>query len=162
MTKTVPVPIILRPVTGEDEEFLFDLYASTRRAELAAWGWPQQQQDWFLQMQFRAQQLSYHTQFPHSEHSIMTLDAPLGRSLGRLWVARTGEALCLVDITLLPEYRDRQIGSRLIQGLIHEANQAQIPLRLHVLKSNPALRLYQRLGGIQTAQTATHYLMEWR
>lgn len=162
MTQTAPVSTILRPVTGEDESFLLELYASTRKVEVAAWGWSQQQQDWFLQMQFRSQQLSYHAQFPNSEHSIIALNSASERSLGRLWVARTREELRLVDITLLPEYRDRQIGSRLIQVLINEATQAQIPLRLHVLPSNPALRLYERLGGIRTAQTETHYLIEWR
>ena len=30
--------LLLRQATSEDEEFLFDVYASTRREEIAAWG----------------------------------------------------------------------------------------------------------------------------
>ena len=34
---TVPV-ITLRPAQPDDDDFLFDLYASTRRAEMETWG----------------------------------------------------------------------------------------------------------------------------
>jgi ribosomal protein S18 acetylase RimI-like enzyme len=52
----------------------------------------------------------------------------------------------LIDITLLPEHRNSGIGAGLVRELIVQANAAHEPLRAHVLKQNPAWRLWQRLG----------------
>ncbi len=46
----------LRPEEPQDQAFLFELYASTRREELDAWGWPPQARAAFLRMQFQASQ----------------------------------------------------------------------------------------------------------
>jgi ribosomal protein S18 acetylase RimI-like enzyme len=164
MVPAVKLDIALRPVTPEDKAFLFDLYALTRAEELSAWGWSDQQRALFLQMQYQAQRLSYQTQYPESRHDIILLHDPLQetRSLGRIWVSRSNDEIRLLDITLLPDYRDRGIGTRLIQQLIDQAHQSDIPLRLHVLKTNPALHLYERLGGIKVADLEIRYLIEWR
>jgi ribosomal protein S18 acetylase RimI-like enzyme len=52
----------------------------------------------------------------------------------------------LVDLALLPEHRKFGIGTRLLNDLLRRAVEARKPIRLHVLKSNPARRLYERLG----------------
>lgn len=46
----------------------------------------------------------------------------------------------------MPEAQGRGIGAALVRGLQAEARVAGMPLKLKVLKTNPALRLYQRLG----------------
>ena len=51
-----------------------------------------------------------------------------------------------VDIALLPRYCNRGIGTRLLRELQSEAAAAGKPLRIHVERVNPALRLYERLG----------------
>jgi hypothetical protein len=43
---------------------------------------------------------------------------------------------------------------------LHESDQTQLPVKLRVLKVNPARRLYERLGFIHKGETPTHYLME--
>ena len=45
-----------RPVRPDDQEFQLKLYASTRRAEIAGFGWSEAQQEAFLRMQFTGQQ----------------------------------------------------------------------------------------------------------
>ena len=52
----------------------------------------------------------------------------------------------LVDIALLPEHRGKGIGGGLVRQLIQQCDQEKLPLRLQVLRTNPALRLYERLG----------------
>ena len=46
----------------------------------------------------------------------------------------------------MPEHCTRGIGTTLLHGLQSEAAAAGKPLRLHVERFNPPLRLYERLG----------------
>ena len=156
--KRVPA-VKLRSVEPDDEPFLFRVYASTRAAEMAAWGWDQAQQEAFLRMQFLTQQLSYRAQFPGADHRIiMVEDQPAGRIL----VARTDKEILLVDIALLAEYRNAGIGTGLIRDLQAEAARAGAPVHLHVLKTNPAAaRLYERLGFQATEDDGVYLQMKW-
>lgn len=152
--------IALRPVVPEDEAFLYEVYASTRREEMAAWGWPAAQQDMFLRMQFNAQQLGYDAEEGQREHHLILLD---GAPVGRLLVARNEGEIVLVDIALLTEHRGGGVGSALIKGLCEKAAREDVPLRLHVLKTNlGAKRLYERLGFKTTGESGMHFMMEWR
>ena len=151
--------IRLRPVGPDDEEFLCRVYASTRAAEVAAWGWNEAQQDAFLKMQFNAQQRAYQWQFPEAEHSIILLD---GEQAGRMIVVRTNQELRLTDIALLPEYRNAGAGTFLVKELQAQAGAARLPVRLRVLKSNVAARrLYERLNFSLTGESDVNFTMEW-
>jgi len=157
MSSTLNV-ITVRPEQPQDEAFLFDLYASTRQEELDAWGWPPEMRSAFLTLQFKASQ-GYHRAYPNAEFQIVMLD---GVNAGRLIVQRTREELQLVDIALLPQYRNVGIGTALLQRIFGEAAATGKPLRLKVLKSSRAGRLYQRLGFVKTGETEVHLEMEWR
>lgn len=146
------------PVRPEDDGFLLQVYIATRRDEVAAWGWDTAQQDAFLRMQFQVQQRAYGLQYPNADHRmIMAGETPLGR----LIVFRAAGEILLVDIALLPPYRNAGIGARLIRELQGEAAESRRPLRLRVNKSNPARRLYDRLGFRVTGETEMQYAMEW-
>ena len=60
-------------------------------------------------------------------------------------MARWADEIRIVDIALLPEYRNRGIGRRCCAGCCEAAADGK-PLRIHVERFNPALRLYERLG----------------
>jgi predicted GNAT family acetyltransferase len=62
----------------------------------------------------------------------------------------------------LPEHCTRGIGTTLLHGLQSEAAAAGKPLRLHVERFNPALRLYERLGFRQIDDRGVYLFMEWR
>lgn len=151
-------PITLRPVTPEDESFLYRVYAGTREDELAPLEWDDAQKDSFLRMQFNAQHRFYREQFPSADFDIIqTVDQPIGR----LYVDRREDEIRIIDIALLPEHRDSGIGSALLKDLLTEASAAGKPVRIHVERFNPALRLYDRLGFIQVGDNDVYYLMEW-
>ena len=84
-----------------------------------------------------------------------------GQPAGRLYVARWPNEIRIVDITLLPEYRNSGIGTRLLKGLMAEARRAQKVLSIHVELFNPALRLYTRLGFVKTGEHGVYYRMDW-
>jgi ribosomal protein S18 acetylase RimI-like enzyme len=151
------MPVTLRPVEAGDQQFLFEVYAGTRRAELDAWGWDAAQQDAFLKMQFMAQHNAYDMQYTEADHSLILLD---DQPIGRLLVARSSEWIHLVDIALLPAHRNRGIGAQLIKDLLDEAATAGLPVRLQVLKNNPAAELYERLGFRKTGESGMHFQME--
>jgi ribosomal protein S18 acetylase RimI-like enzyme len=151
--------ISLRNFRAGDQDFLFTLYASTRRHEIAPFGWPEAQQEAFLRMQFTAQQRSYESAYAQSEHHIVEQD---GQPIGRLMVLREKDSVLLVDISLLAEHRGHGIGGELLRELIQECTRAGSTLKLQVLKTNPALRLYQRLGFIRTGEDQMYIQMERR
>lgn len=142
-----------------DEPFLFKVYAGTREAELAAWGWDEQQQRTFLLMQFTAQQRSYGWQYPDATHSILLHD---GQEVGQVRIAHVDGMTVLVDIALLPECRGRGIGAMVLQRLQAEATRSGRFLRLRVTRENPAGRLYERLGFVITDVREPYCTMEWR
>jgi ribosomal protein S18 acetylase RimI-like enzyme len=148
----------VRPEQAEDEAFLLELYASTRQEELEAWGWTPEMCHAFLTTQFRASQ-ARHQALPEAEFQIVLLD---GVKAGRMIVHRTQEELHLVDIALLPQYRNGGIGTALLQRVLDEAAAAKKPVRLQVLKGNRAACFYQRLGFTQAGETELHLEMEWR
>ena len=148
----------MRPEQPEDTAFLFELYASTRQEELEAWGWPREMRDAFLNLQFKAIQ-EQHQAYPDAEFQVVTVD---GTNAGRMIIHRTREELHLVDIALLPRYRNAGIGAALMQRLLGEAAGSKTPLRLQVLKGNRAARFYQRLGFVAIGETEMHLQMEWR
>lgn len=77
------------------------------------------------------------------EAMIIEVDSqPAG--LWKLW--RQPGTWWILQAQILPEHQGRGIGSQLIQALVAEARIAGVPLKLKVLRINPALRLYERLS----------------
>ncbi len=150
---------LLRPYRADDQEFLFKLYASTRIHEIAGFGWPAAQQEMFLRMQFDAQRRSYEAAYPEAEHQIIERDE---QPIGRIMVFRNEDSTLLVDIALLTEHRGLGIGGRLVRDLVQQCLRDRVPLRLQVLKANPALRLYERLGFTRTGEDQMYIQMERR
>jgi ribosomal protein S18 acetylase RimI-like enzyme len=149
----------LRPVTERDEELLIKLYASTRADEVAAWGWSSEQQDAFFRMQYLAQKRSYDLVYSDSTQSV--IETAQGEPAGRLILSDSNEETVLTDIAILPEWRNRGIGSAVIIDLLEKAGQENRTVRLQVQKGNPAARLYERLGFVASGETATHVWMKW-
>ena len=151
-------PTSLRPVQAEDEALLFEIYASTRTEEMALVDWSDAQKEAFLRMQFAAQHQHYQNVFPDARFDIILSD---DRPIGRLYVDRRPDEIRIVDIALLPEARNQGVGSSLVKELLAEARDAGKPVRIHVERNNPALRLYERLGFARTGETGIYLLMEW-
>jgi ribosomal protein S18 acetylase RimI-like enzyme len=149
--------ITLRPVVESDQNFLFDVYASTRRDEVSAWGWELPQQDAFLKMQWTAQWRSYEMQTTNASHDVILCD---GEPIGRLLVTRSPHEIHLVDISLLPTKRNNGIGTQLIRNLLEEGETRGLPVRLEVLQANPAVLLYERLGFVNVGESGFYFRME--
>lgn len=88
---------------------------------------------------------------------VLVLDE--GIEVGMLkWVIRESDVY-LENGVLLPDYQGRGIGSAVIRLLLSEAASRGLPARLQVFKSNPAHKLYERLGFEVESETDHHLLM---
>ncbi|AMV06515.1 acetyltransferase [Xanthomonas citri pv. fuscans] len=151
--------ITLRGERDADLPWLQDLYASTRRDELAPVPWPEATKRAFLQQQFALQRAHYRQQFADADFLIVQAK---DLSIGRLYLHRAGAHHTLVDISLLPDWRGRGVGSQLIAHAQALARETACVLALHVLHANPAAqRLYARLGFVAGDSTQTHLQMHW-
>ena len=153
------MPIKLRAALPEDESFLFEVYASTRAQEMAFVPWDDEQRKSFLTMQFVAQHSHYRQQFPDASYSLICRE---GLPLGRFYVLREQDDIRILDLTLLPEYRNGGIGTSLLLDLLDEAAQSGKKVRIYVETYNPSLRLFERLGFKSIAEEGVNFLLEWR
>ncbi len=150
--------VALRPAEAADDRFMRALYATTRADEMALVPWTPEQKAAFLDMQFRAQRLSYLNEYPQADYYLIELS---GQAAGRMIVDRSGKTLLLMDIALLPEFRAQGIGTMLIRALQDEAHHSGRAVRLYVETFNPALRLYERLGFRAIGEVGIYLEMEW-
>lgn len=149
----------LREPNENDDEFLYRLFAATHAALVAAFShWDGAQKAAFLRLQYEAQSAQYAANYAQARVDIVVA----GRDrIGRFYVAPLDDEMRLVDISLLPEHRNRGIGRALIQDLIDEAARSQQRVTLHVEQTNPARHLYARLGFVSIRDEGPFAQMEW-
>ncbi|WP_081418637.1 GNAT family N-acetyltransferase [Paenibacillus sp. Leaf72] len=139
--------------------FLYRVYASTREEEVEAWGWEESFQQAFLRMQYDLQKRSYESQYPDAENYILMKD---DFQIGVCMLVRKADRMILVNVALLPAFRNSGYGTYLLQELQEEAAEKKQPIQLHVMRGNEALRLYERLGFHMVEEQGMHILMEWK
>ena len=149
--------LALRPAGDDDYELFRRVYASTRAEELAPVPWSDAQKHEFLAQQFAAQGAHYAEYYADASFGVILVD---GEPAGRLIVARRDVAILIVDIALLPEYRSRGVGTRLLRSLIEESEGSGRKLTIHVEMNNPARTLYDRLGFRPAGEHGVYVLME--
>ena len=154
-----PHLLSIRPVTAGDEEFLFTVYAGSRGDDLRELGWDEGRINEFLRMQYEAQQRFLDSEYQHADDQVVIVD---GERAGRLLVEKRDHEIRGIEIALLPEFRDRGVGSWLISQLQSEAARVRKPIRIQVIRFNRAIGLLKRLGFVRTSETGTHYQMEWQ
>lgn len=151
--------VSLRPYTLDDIPFMQTLYASTRKDELAMTNFTEQEKLNFISQQFKAQISHYTQNYCTEAFNIVELD---NISIGRLFVDYWEQEIRIVDIALMPEYRNTGLGTYFFHQLFEQAKASRKSVTIHVEHNNPAKRLYERLGFVLKTQTNDIYLlMEW-
>ena len=135
----------LRPIQDADLPFLAELYASPRAGEMAVVPWSAEAVRDFLQDQFRLQHAHYQANYPDAAFELVLVD---GAPAGRRYVGRGSREICLIEISLLPQYKGLGIGRALMAGLVEESDRTGLPIGLHVEMNNPVLAWYGRLGFV--------------
>lgn len=125
-----------RQATQTDYVFLHELHQQTFRLYVEqTWGWDEQQQvELFRQS---------HQNLDESPFEILCLEK---KEIGCIAIEDNGDSLFLDYIAILPIYQNRGLGTQLISELLELGKIRKIPVRLNVIKVNPARKLYERLG----------------
>jgi GNAT superfamily N-acetyltransferase len=150
--------ISVRPVTAGDEDLLLEIYQSSRGDDLRELRWPEDRIREFLGMQYEAQQRFFESEYKRADDDIILFE---GKPAGRLIVERREHEIRCIDVALLPQHRNRGIGTLLIQRLQAEAASEKKPLRLQVIRFNRAVNLLERSGFMRVSETGTHFQLEW-
>jgi ribosomal protein S18 acetylase RimI-like enzyme len=149
--------ITRRTALSEDRDFLLELYAATRAAELAQVPWTDEQKMAFVEMQFQAQTAGYGEAYPQAQHQMIVVDhAPAGRIY---WSAEP-DRLHILDITIAPVQRNIGIGTFVLREILQEADLTGKRVTVYVESFNPSCRLFQRLGFQVAQQDGFQLLLE--
>ena len=150
----------LRPERDEDAPFRFKLFCESRPAEFALLQLDPAVFEQLMRFQFHAQTVTYRANFPDARFDIIERDrAPIGRIV----VNRPGTMLHIVDQAIVPELRNRGLGTAIMKALMDEATRNGLPVRLKVASTNdPSMRLYRRLGFVPIRTEPLSIEMEWR
>ena len=149
--------ITLRPVEETDQDFLIELYKSSRGDDLRGLGWSEDRISEFLELQYEAQGNLQDDNQQASDQVVLVN----GKRIGRLSIETRADEIRCIDLALLPDYRNQGVGTLLIQRLQQQAWSASIRLHVQVIRFNRAVNFLERLGFRRTSETGTHFQMEW-
>jgi ribosomal protein S18 acetylase RimI-like enzyme len=141
--------IDIRTATEKDLDFLLEVRRQALQTyALETWGrWDETRQRTYL--------------VGRLDSAIIQIIQGDGVDIGMLAVEERADEIFIENVVLLPAYQNRGIGTQLVTETLQKARSKGFPVRLQVLKVNPARRLYDRLGFRVIEETDTHYVMEW-
>jgi ribosomal protein S18 acetylase RimI-like enzyme len=136
----------LRRARMKDCDFLYHLRKQTLGVYVSQFpGWSQEQQE------------AYYLDFDLSIHEIIEVD---GKTAGAVAIVRSPKEIRYVNLHLTPKFQGLGIGTALFKQTMAEADSLGIPVVFQgVLKTNPALKLYRRLGFEVIEEKDLRYVM---
>lgn len=141
-----PGHLLLRAASEPDRQFAYESKRVAVGPYVAqVWGWDED-----FQQQFHTRDWAVR------RPEIVVVD---GVDVGTVQFVRREVDYHIGELYLLPEYQRRGIGSQLLRRLLSAADDEALPVRLEVIKINPARRLYERNGFQVCGETETHFLM---
>ncbi|MDP1930195.1 MAG: GNAT family N-acetyltransferase [Gammaproteobacteria bacterium] len=137
-----------RKAQKSDMDWLYETFKLTMQDYITrTWGWDE-----------LFQHHGFHDNLPPSSFSIASLE---NADIGACSVLERQDHLWLEMVLVLPEKQNAGLGSVLLKNVQQSALKKGKNVRLSVLKLNPALRFYQRLGFRVISEDQWSYKMEW-
>jgi GNAT superfamily N-acetyltransferase len=124
--------IAVRPARAEDLDFCADLYFSEMDRTIRD-----------LNLDLTKHAAGFRQRWHPQQVRIITLD---GADIGWMQSRIESDALFLGQLFVAPAQQGRGIGTMIVRRLIEEAAGDRRAVTLGMVKTNPAMRLYQRLG----------------
>jgi ribosomal protein S18 acetylase RimI-like enzyme len=145
MTEHLATRTVLRPARPEDFDYCARLYFEGMENIIKE-----------LNLDMDAQIAGFRQRWDVTQVRIITRN---GTDIGWLQSFVKDDALFLGQLFVDGALRGRGIGTQLVKGLIEEAAKAGRAVTLGVVKTNPALRLYERLGFRTTHEDERKFYM---
>lgn len=141
--------ISLRPAQPDDHDFAAALYfESTKRLLTALGRWQERRVVARFQRAFKPEQ----TQMICSG----------GTDIGWMQVSQSTAGFHLHQLHIVDRFRNRGIGTGLINALLDRARALGQPVSLNVIRGNPAISLYSRLGFRVVGKDEEKLQMRWQ
>jgi GNAT superfamily N-acetyltransferase len=137
--------IALRPAAAQDFDYCERLYFAGMKRIIEE-----------LNLDLGDQATGFLKQWALDEVRIITVD---GFDVGWLQTTMQEEALFLGQLFVDDPFRGQGIGTEVMNRLIGEAERLHQAVRLAVVKINPAVRLYVRLGFLVTHEDDRKFYM---
>ncbi|MES0881762.1 GNAT family N-acetyltransferase [Roseibium sp. SCP14] len=96
--------------------------------------------------------------FKCNEVSLVIIDDDV---VGWIQVSEEAAQINLDQVYLLSSHRNRGLGTLLIRDVMKKAASKGKPLHLSMIKGNPAITLYQRLGFAFCGEDEIKFHMQW-
>lgn len=148
----------LRPCTEADNAFVYDVFCTTWEHEVAAL--PNQNlAQHVLRIQHIAQERRFESHYPSHQRYVVLVD---GEPAGRLYVHESDSVMHVIDLTLMPQFRDHGVGTRIFRDLFTHAAQEGQTISLRVARRNErATDFYTSIGfRLMTVDDLDNYF-EW-
>ena len=126
------MPTALRSAVSQDFDYCRRLYFAEMTWRIEA-----------FDLDRAAQAVSFEQQWELTQVRIITLD---GADVGWLQSFTEDDALFVAQLFVEGPFQRRGIGTEVMKRVIREAARINQAVRLNVLRINPAVRLYERLG----------------
>jgi GNAT superfamily N-acetyltransferase len=140
----------LRAATADDADFLYTLSDLTLRPHLESLG-----KRWSV-AGMRAK-CDADAMLPGQR--IVQVD---GADCGSFCTEPADGALWLRALILLSAWQRQGIGAQLMQQVLDRGRALGVPVRLHVVRTNPARAFYERAGFEVEAEDDVHLTMRWQ
>jgi ribosomal protein S18 acetylase RimI-like enzyme len=138
----------LRQATTADAEFIYRLVEATMRSYVEQiWG--------SFSEEYNRRNIA--ETIAAKSYSIIEYQ---GENVGAISIERHPDFTQLTQLFILPSRQNRGIGTTLVRELARESRQSGKPVRLRVLRTNPARRLYEREGFQVSSETPERVYME--
>jgi ribosomal protein S18 acetylase RimI-like enzyme len=124
--------ISFRPAQAEDFDYCANLYFAGMERAIRE-----------LNLDMAAPAKNFRERWESTQVRIITID---GAGIGWLQSTKQSDALFLAQLFVDASFRRQGIGTQVMHRIIGEAARVDAAVTLGVVKTNPAFRLYQRLG----------------
>ncbi len=143
-----------RPATEDDHEFLFAVFCAALVPSDPLAALPESESEPLLRARFDAREQQFRSAYVLADFDVLTVD---GEPAGNLYVDRGDDEFVVIDISLLPQFRNRGIGTAVIGQLVEEAGRIVLPVRARVQHDSPTSRFWRRLGFEQVGDDGRFY-----
>jgi GNAT superfamily N-acetyltransferase len=82
-----------------------------------------------------------------------------GELVGTIAMTDCVSHIALDDFYVLPPHQNRGLGGRVLEHVVSATGWRDLPIRLQVLKWNPADRFYRRHAFVEVGATDVHFLL---
>ncbi|MEX0740685.1 MAG: GNAT family N-acetyltransferase [Pseudohongiella sp.] len=145
------VRLSYRTAKAGEMDWIYQIFKTGMQSYITrTWGWNE-----------LFQEHSFFDNLPAASFVIASIDMPgqRGVDIGGYCLKKKADHLSLEMLLLDPSWQRQGYGSAIMSEVMRQAARANAPVRLSVLKINPAFHFYQRLGFVVESEDSIRYRM---